>query len=34
MNDKERKAYRVFPSVIAPIVFGAIAVYFGLTRDY
>jgi hypothetical protein len=34
MSVTEQKAYRVFPSVVAPIVLICIAVYFGFTRDY
>lgn len=28
------KAYRVFPSVVAPILLCGVAVYLGFTRDY
>ena len=34
MSVTEQKPYRVFPSVVAPIVLSGIATYFGFTRDY
>lgn len=34
MSATEPKPYRVFPSVVAPIVLSGFAAYFGFTRDY
>lgn len=34
MSDPQQTAYRVFPSVVAPIALSGRAVYFGLTCDY
>jgi hypothetical protein len=34
MSTTEPRAYRVFPSVVAPIVLSGLAAYFGFTQDY
>jgi len=34
MTATEPKAYRVFPSVVAPIALSGLAAYLGFTRDY
>ena len=34
MSTQQPQVYRVFPSVVAPIVLSAVAAYFGFARDY